>query len=77
MLNGIIQSILMAFSMKKYRARTGLLSSENDDFKFLKKAIKLCVLILINIKIVYNQEDDDDIAIWILIFLELFLHSHF
>ena len=34
MFNGIIQTILVAFSMKMYRAYTGMLSSENDDFKF-------------------------------------------
>ena len=34
--NGIIQTILVAFVMKTYRACTGMLSSENDDFKFLK-----------------------------------------
>ena len=33
---GIIQTILVAFTMKTYRAYTGMLSSENDDFKFLK-----------------------------------------
>ena len=36
--NVIIQSILVAFSMKTTRACTGMLSSENDDFKFLKAA---------------------------------------
>ena len=34
--NGIIQTILVVFSMKTSRAFTGLFSSENDDFKFLK-----------------------------------------
>ena len=38
MFNGIIQPILVAFLMKKSRACTGMLSSENDDFKFLKTA---------------------------------------
>ena len=38
MFNGIIQAILVAFSMKTSRACTGMLSSENDDFKFLKTA---------------------------------------
>ena len=37
MFNGIIQTILVAFSMKTYRACTGMLSSEND-LKFLKTA---------------------------------------
>ena len=36
MFNGIIQTILVAFSMKTSRACTGMLSSENNDFKFLK-----------------------------------------
>ena len=36
MFNRIIQAILEAFSMRTYRACTGMLSSENDDFKFLK-----------------------------------------
>ena len=36
MFNGIIQTILVAFSMKTSRTCTGMLSSENDDFKFLK-----------------------------------------
>ena len=35
---GIIQTILVAFVMKNYRACTGMLSSENDDLKFLKNA---------------------------------------
>ena len=34
--NGIIQTILVAFSLKMSRTCTGMLSSENDDFKFLK-----------------------------------------
>ena len=38
MFNGVIQTILVAFSMKVSRACTGMLSSENDDFKFLKTA---------------------------------------
>ena len=38
--NGIIQTILVAFVMKNYRACTGMLSSENDDLKFLKKCEK-------------------------------------
>ena len=45
MLNGIIQTIFVAFSMKMSRACTGMLSSEND-FKFLKivKNIKgMCI----------------------------------
>ena len=29
-------TILVVFSMKTYRACTDMLSSENDDFKFLK-----------------------------------------
>ena len=36
--NGIIQTILVAFSMKTSRACTGMLFSENDDFKVLKTA---------------------------------------
>ena len=42
--NGIIQTILVAFSMKMSRACTGMLSSEKDDFKFLKtmKTEKAC-----------------------------------
>ena len=36
MLNRIIQTILVAFLMKTSRACTGMLSSENDDFQFLK-----------------------------------------
>ena len=35
---GIIQTILVAFSMKTSRACNGMLSSENNDFKFLKTA---------------------------------------
>ena len=38
MFNGIIHTILVVFSMKTSRACTGMLSSENDDFKFLKTA---------------------------------------
>ena len=34
--NGIIKTILVAFSMKTSRACTGMLCSENDDFEFLK-----------------------------------------
>ena len=34
--NWIIQTILVAFSMKTLKARTGMLASENDDFKFIK-----------------------------------------
>ena len=34
--NGVIQTVFVAFSMKTSRACTGMLSSENDDFKFLK-----------------------------------------
>ena len=36
MFNGIIQTVLMAISMKTSRACTGMFSSVNDDFKFLK-----------------------------------------
>ena len=36
MLNGIIQTILVAFSMEMSRACTGMLSSENDYIKILK-----------------------------------------
>ena len=35
---GIIQTILVAFSMKTSRPCTDMLSSESDDFKFLKTA---------------------------------------
>ena len=40
MFNGIIQAILVAFSMKTSRACSGMLSSENDDFKFIKNSEK-------------------------------------
>ena len=46
-LNGIIETILMAFSMKTLRACTGMLPSENNDFKFLKPAKnikKTCIM---------------------------------
>ena len=36
MFNGIIQTILVTLFMKRSRVCTGMLSSENDDFKFLK-----------------------------------------
>ena len=35
MFNGIIQTILVAFSMKTFRACTGMLSSENDDLNII------------------------------------------
>ena len=38
MFNGIIQNILVAFSMKTSMACTGMFSTETDDFKFLKTA---------------------------------------
>ena len=38
--NGIIQTILVAFSMKTSRACAGMLSYENDAFKFSKTAKK-------------------------------------
>ena len=38
MFNGIIQTILVAFSMTMYRACTGMLSYENYDFILLKTA---------------------------------------
>ena len=38
LLNGIIQTILVAFSMKTSMACTGMLSYENDAFKFSKTA---------------------------------------
>ena len=38
MFNGIIQTILVAFSVKTCRACTGMLFSENDDLKLLKTA---------------------------------------
>ena len=38
MFNGIIQTILAAFSMKTSRACTDMLSSENNDVNFLKTA---------------------------------------
>ena len=34
--NGIIQTVLVAFSVKTFKACTGMLSSGNDDFEFLK-----------------------------------------
>ena len=34
--NAIIQTIMVAFLMKTSRACTGMLSYENDEFKFLK-----------------------------------------
>ena len=37
-LNWILRTILVAFSTKTSKACTGMLSSENDDFKFLKTA---------------------------------------
>ena len=40
MFNGIIQTILVVFSMKKSRAGTSMMSSENNDFKFLKTSKK-------------------------------------
>ena len=46
--NGIIQTIFEAFSMKTFRACTGMLLSENEDFKFLKtvKNIKcMCTIV--------------------------------
>ena len=36
--NGIIQTILVAFSMKTSRTCTGMLSNENDAFNFSKTA---------------------------------------
>ena len=36
----MIQTILVAFSMKASRACTGILPSENDDFKFQKNCEK-------------------------------------
>ena len=44
MFNGIIQNILVAFSMKMSRACTGTFSTENDDFKFLKTAGKIKIM---------------------------------
>ena len=38
MFNGIIQTILVAFSTKTSEACTSMLSSENDYFNFLKTA---------------------------------------
>ena len=46
MFNGIIQTLLVAFSVRTFRACTDMLSSENDDFKLLKtgKNIKnMCI----------------------------------
>ena len=37
MFNGIIESILVAFALNTSRACTGMLSSDNKDFEFLKK----------------------------------------
>ena len=42
----IIQTILVAFSMKTSRACNGMLSSENDDFKFLTTAKKSSTCII-------------------------------
>ena len=59
MFNGIIQTILVAFSMKTSRACIGMLSSENDDFKFLKtvKNIKsmciMCTIVLGLVELFY------------------------
>ena len=39
--NWIIQTTLVAFTTKTSRACTGMLSSENDGFKFLKTAINI------------------------------------
>ena len=36
--NGRTRTILVGFSMQMSRACSGMLSSENDDFKFLKTA---------------------------------------
>ena len=41
MFNEIIQNIVVAFSMETSRVCTGMLSSENNDFKFLKVAKKI------------------------------------
>ena len=43
-LSWLIQTILVAFSMKTSRECTGTMSSENDNFKFLKtmKTEKIC-----------------------------------
>ena len=38
MFDGIFQTILVAFSVKTFKACTGMLPSENDDFEFLKTA---------------------------------------
>ena len=40
LINGIIEAILVAFSMKMSRACTGMLSYENNAFKFSKKLRK-------------------------------------
>ena len=40
-LNGIIRTILVAFSITMSRVCTGMLSFESDDFKFLKIKKKL------------------------------------
>ena len=34
----VIQTVLVAFSMKTFKACSGMLSSENDDFELLKTA---------------------------------------
>ena len=39
-LNGIIQTIFVRFLMKTSRACTVMLSSKNDDFKFIKNCEK-------------------------------------
>ena len=63
MFNGTNQTILVAFSIKMSWVCTGMLSSEDDDFKFLKtaKSIKsICitctiVLALVELFISSNQ----------------------
>ena len=45
---GIIQTILVAFSMKTSTACMGMLFSENDDFTFLKTAKNIkstCIIV--------------------------------
>ena len=44
MYNGKIQTIFVSFSMKTSGACSGMLSSENDDFNFLKTAKNIKIM---------------------------------
>ena len=57
--NGIIQTISVAFSLKMSRACTGMSSSENDDFIFLKTVnnIKImCTIVPGLVEMFYNSK---------------------